>query len=103
MRWENMKLLFENDQLIFKNVELIFNNTIYKDVFAGKNNKSLSETLEHIRYQKLGNLIYNNYSEFFDWSLGKFLLMLKNKNDLNYKLFLNKYGDLTYSHFWIDD
>ena len=68
-----------DDKLNFEKVELKFDDNLYKDVFANKNNKSLSETLDHIRYQKLRNLIYENYSEFLDWSLGNFLLMLKNK------------------------
>jgi len=63
----------------------------------------LAETLEHSKYRKLSNSTYKKYSDYLDWALGEFILMLKNKGDAYYKLFLNRYGDSTYSHFWIDD
>lgn len=98
-----MVLTLGTKKIQFKKVELKLKDGCFQNVFADKNNKTLSETLEHRRYNKLSTIVSENYSEFLDYGLGEFLLMLKKNKDDNYKLFLNNYGDLKYSIFYIDD
>jgi len=87
----------------FRKVELKIEGGFFQNVFADKNNKTLSETLEHRRYKKLQTIVSKQYSRFLDHGLGEFLLKLKENKDDNYMLFLNNYGDLEYSMFFIDD
>jgi len=93
----------EGQKFIFEKIDLKFNDEHFNNIFSLKNNKTVKETIEHRRYIKLQDLVNENYKEFLDVPLGKFLLFLKNKNDDNYKFFLNKYGDLEYSIFWINN
>jgi hypothetical protein len=87
----------------FEETKLVFTNTGIINVFAIKNNKTLRETLLHRRYIKFSNVFYGLYKAYLDWKLGDFLMELKLSGDDHYKLFLNKYGDETYSIFYIDD
>ena len=82
---------------------LKFENKIYTDVFKDKNNKTLKETIEHKRYNKFKEYVEKNYALYLDMNIGDFLIKLKNSNDTYYKNFLNRYGDLTYSRFYIED
>jgi len=85
----------------FFEVELIFEKDIHKNVFALKNNKSLLETIKNSeKYLSLKGFI-KEYSTELEKKLGNFLLDLKNREDENYKKFLNKYGDVEYSTFKI--
>ena len=90
-------------ELEFFQVQIYFEGEEKENLFSQKNNKTLGETLEDRRYKKFKDLCNEKYNDYMDVPLGKFLLMLKNKGNSYYKLFLNKYGDLSYSHFWIDD
>lgn len=99
----DLQLTLDKKTLSFKEVDLKFGETNLKDVFALKNNKTLSETIEHEKYAKFKKFIIDNYPSFLDFRLGDFLLILKKKKDDNYKLFLNIYGDLEYSFFYIAD
>jgi hypothetical protein len=84
-------------------ISLIFENEIYSDVFQAKNNKSLKETLLSPRYEKFKIHTEKNYPSLLSMMLGDFLYQLKNDNDMFYKEFLNKYGDLEYSKFMLAD
>ena len=83
-------------------VPLDFENQIYTNVFQ-KKNKSLQETLQSSRYQKFEAYTKENYSTSLSMMLGDFLYELKLNNDIFYKEFLNKYGDLDYSRFMLSD
>lgn len=98
-----MKLTIEENELNFQQIELIFVSHDLHNIFSNKNNKTLSDTLVHRRYQKFSNEVISNYSDFLDWNLGDFLLHLKSNNDGFDKSFLNKYGDQSYCIFYIDD
>ena len=91
---------------IFNNlvdIPLDFENKKLKDIFKDKNNKTLKDTISHNRYIKFSSYIYKKYSQYLDMPLGKFLYILKQNDDMFYKKFLNKYGDLEYSNFKILD
>ena len=82
-------------------IPLVIESKIYTDVFKDKNNATLKETIESSRYKSLQNIVLQNYLQELDTKLGDFLMRLKNNNDNFYKEFLNKYGDLEYSTFYL--
>lgn len=98
-----MNIMWQRQPLLFEAVELQFDADQFKNVFAHKNNKTVAETLAHPRYQKLQSQVMHKYSQYLKWELGKFLAMLKSQGDSFYLTFLNKYGDLTYCRFYIED
>lgn len=89
--------------LEFIQVEMRFDDGFYTNVFADKNNKTVLETLKGKKYIKFTGLVNERYSNYLQEGLGGFILKLKNENDDNHKLFSNKYGDLKYSVFRIED
>ena len=82
-------------------IPLVIESKIYTNVFKDKNNATLKETIESPRYKSLQNIVLQNYLQELDTKLGDFLMKLKNNNDNFYKEFLNKYGDLEYSTFYL--
>jgi len=87
----------------FVQIALVFDGNPFQDIFGQKNNKTVAKTIEHKRYAKFTREVMQNYPNDLDELLGNFLLRLKTEGDEFYKLFLNKYGDLTYSIFAISD
>jgi hypothetical protein len=98
-----MELTWDNGKLLFEPVTLYFEDGYFENVFGGKNNKTLAESLKHPRYIKLGREVYRRYRQHLNWKLGEFVLFLKKNNDKFYLKFLNKYGDGVYSRFSIND
>ncbi|MEA3435921.1 MAG: hypothetical protein U9R43_05605 [Thermodesulfobacteriota bacterium] len=92
-----------DNELRFKSIKIHFIEDTYENIFSNKNNKTVEETLKHQRYRKLQNQIELRYPSYLNWRLGNFLLELKSKNDDFYLRFLNKYGDLNYGTFYIND
>jgi hypothetical protein len=93
----------ERTPLEFTGVPLRFEGGTYSDVFAKKNNKTLSQTLEHHRYAGLAKFILPKYASSLATPLGTFLIDLKRSGDAVYRKFLNPYGDLVYSSFSLAD
>ena len=87
------------DQLI--TIHLEFKSQIYTNVFKDKNNATVKETIDSPRYKSLQKIVLQNYPQEINTRLGDFLMKLKNNNDEFYKEFLNKYGDLEYSTFYL--
>ena len=86
----------------FVSVQLLFDPGNISNVFRFKNNKTVGETLEHPRYEHLGETFTNDVRPL-DRPLGEFLHELKLKGSLFYKVFLNPYGDEVYCSFKIAD
>ena len=82
-------------------ISLNFETRIYSNIFKDKNNKTLQATIETSKYKSLADKVYQNYSQELNTNLGEFLLKLKNTVDELYREFLNKYGDLEYSIFFL--
>ena len=82
-------------------ISLNFETRIYSNIFKDKNNKTLQATIETSKYKSLADKVYQNYSQELNTNLGEFLLKLKNTGDELYREFLNKYGDLEYSIFFL--
>jgi len=98
-----MELLWDNRKLLFEPVNPYFEDGYVENVFAEKNNKTVTDTLAHRRYVKLGEGIGKKYPQHLAWNLGEFILYLKSNDDRLYLKFLNKYGDGVYSRFLIKD
>ena len=82
-------------------IPLEFESQIYTNVFKDKNNATVKETIDSPRYKSLQKTVLQNYPQEINTRLGDFLMKLKNNNDDFYKEFLNKYGDLEYSTFYL--
>jgi hypothetical protein len=93
------KLHFEHHSLIFHQLPLVFLDHGLTNLFAHKNNKTVSETLTHRRYQNLDSLVRQRYPLALHEPLGMFLFSLKCAEDSTYKRFLNAYGDGVYCKF----
>ena len=87
----------------FGNVPLLFQEYNIENIFSHKNNKTLIETIQHYRYQKLKSKVMELYSDFIDQDLGVFLLKLKSNGDSFYLEFLNQHGDKKFCVFSIND
>lgn len=99
-----MNLHFDDDSSsAFKEISLLFEEKPYRNIFGNKNNRTVAETIEHIRYRKFKAKVIESYPNELNKPLGEFLLNLKEIGDVFYKQFLNKYGDLKYSTFSISD
>ena len=61
----------------FTEVSLKFIDDLYQDVFARKNNKTVSETLQHQRYKQFEKDVKERYPNILEEPLGKALLRLK--------------------------
>jgi len=88
------------EHLLIK-IPLKFESKIYTNVFKDKNNSTLQETIKSPRYKSLITTVFKKYSQDLDTNLGDFLIKLKKRGDSFYKKFLNKYGDLEYSTFYL--
>lgn len=94
-----MIIEIENIKLEFEKTSLEFLERGIDSAFKTKNNKTLGETLEHSRYKRVKNKLKPPTEQQLATPLGEYLFEKKSSNDLEYKLFLNKYGDNTYCHF----
>ncbi|WP_456833301.1 hypothetical protein [Deinococcus sp. UYEF24] len=86
----------------FVPVPLVFTQHGRTDVFAVKNNKTVSETLAEPRYASLTIRVRSDFPDKLDLPLGSFLAGLKAAGDERYRLFLNRYGDLRYCAFTLE-
>jgi len=109
MKLVNNKLTVINDTLIFKEVsfevkkydiESIFQN-LYKN--SSGEGKTLKETLKKKRYIKFKEICEIDYKDYLELGFIDFLVELKEKNDVFYKNFLNKYGERDFCEFLISD
>ena len=97
-----MILEIKNINLKFERASLTVIERGIDSVFKTKNNKTLKETLQQQRYKSVSKKISKPSDTDLDKQLGIFLMDKKLSNDVEYKLFLNKYGDNTFCHFKLD-
>lgn len=89
------------DSLDFVPIKLYLLETGLENVFRKKNNKTVLETVKQPRYKKLYEDIIKKYPYSLNEPLGEFLYNLKTLGDNFYSMFLNQYGDETFSKFRI--
>lgn len=97
-----MILELKNRTLKFEKASLTILEKGIKSTFKKKNNKTLSETLEHSRYKKIKTKIKEPTKAELQSTLGNYLINKKNINDSEYMFFLNKYGDNDFCHFKLE-
>ena len=83
----------------FERSDLAFVASDLRDVFAGKNNRSLRETIAHRCYGSLAEEAARDHAASLDLPLGSFLASLKSRGDPFYRRFLNRHGDGVFCHF----
>lgn len=98
-----MKIVVENDLIHFEIIPLTFLKREVSSVFYTKNNKTLLQTFEHNKYLRHKILFSDKYSSYHDKKLGDFLKLIKEADDINYRSFLNKYGDSIFCEFKISN
>jgi hypothetical protein len=98
-----MTLTLGDRVLKFLPVAIKFSECRSTDLFGGKNNKTLRETILHPTYAQLAPRVAEAYADSLDRRLGDFLLELKRGNDPFYVRFLNRYGDGCYCEFRLQD
>jgi hypothetical protein len=96
-----MNLKINNRVLKFELIPLSFEQKNIENIFYKKNNKTLKQTFDHPRYSSLKILFSKKYENHLEMKLGDFLKHLKESKDINYKCFLNKYGDNKFCKFSI--
>lgn len=99
----NEILTRDNRQFIFLPVRLHFKRGTSINLFREKNNKTAAETILHKRYFNLAAETRIKYAHRLQEPLGTFLFSIKLERDNLYQRFLNRYGDLEYAEFWIED
>jgi hypothetical protein len=89
--------LFEEIQLNIqkRNIENIFMDN--KKTLGYKLNKALNNKKDSLH--KIAVLQLIKYEQYLDLNFGVFLKVLKENNNDDYKLYLNKYGDLSYCEY----
>ncbi len=96
-----MKIAVQEHQLEFIQVPISFHQHGIVNLFAEKNNKTLSETLSSKRYASLSREVQRRYPNSLNDKLGEFLYRLKLNNDNFYLRFLNEHGDNVFCDFSI--
>lgn len=87
-----------NRVIEFQDNPIILNQRNIENIFFEKNNRTLAYTL---LYKKYSHIDISSYSGSAEIRLGDFLKILKDKGDMSYKGFLNKYGDSKFCEFAI--
>jgi hypothetical protein len=94
-----MKIKVDNRTIEFQTLKVQILNKNQENIFEGNTRRSLDYRLEKALINKKDGLHYRakelkeKYYSELNMSLGSFLIKLKNESNLDYKLFLNKYGD----------
>jgi hypothetical protein len=97
-----MKINIQGRPLDFVQVPMIFRQHNIVNLFAGKNNKTLAETLVSRRYIHLMKEVQHRYPNSLNEKLGEYLYKLKVSGDNFYRRFLNKHGDNVFCDFVIE-
>ncbi len=96
-----MKIVIQGHELEFIPLPIKFHQHGIVNLFAEKNNKTLSETLSSKRYTSLSREVQRRYSNSLNNRLGDFLYRLKASGDNFYLKFLNEHGDSVFCDFSI--
>jgi hypothetical protein len=102
-----MELIIENQVMNFELMKLVIIENNLENIFS-KNKKTLKYFLEKAvnnkknRLHKIAGQQLEKYSSYLNLSIGEFLFKLKSVNNLDYKLYLNKYGDEKFCRYKIE-
>jgi hypothetical protein len=102
-----MELIIENQVMNFELLKLVIIENNLENIFL-KNKKTLKYFLEKAandkknRLHKIAGQQLEKYSSYLNLNIGEFLFNLKSVNNLDYKLYLNKYGDEKFCRYKIE-
>jgi hypothetical protein len=96
-----MEIIVQGRRLNFVQIPLVSTKHDIVNLFAGKKNKTLAETLLSHRYSSLTKAVHSSYQNALNEKLGEFLYKLKISGDLFYLQFLNEHGDNEFCDFSI--
>ena len=83
--------------------QLIVTARNQENIFSCKSNRTLSEMLRKERYLNLSISFEEYLPEYGDMNIGSFLILLKERGDNKYKMFLNRNGDKLFCKFTLTD
>ena len=99
-----------NEKIIkFKVVNIKIKKRNIENIFKKNLNRNLNYRLDKAlksksdRLHKIALELKQKYNQYLDTPLGLFLFELKNARNIDYKLFLNKYGDNLFCEFSISE
>lgn len=105
---ESLLIHINNQPINFKVTPVGIDNRNQENIFKG-NKKTLRYRLDKLLSKSKGRLREitqqqkDKYSEYLNLSLGEFLLKLKETNNDDYRLYLNKYGDKKFCNYHINE
>ena len=101
-----MKIKINDETISFEVIEIEIKNRNQENIFLG-NKKTLEYKLQKAinkpkdRLHKIAKNQKMKYKDYLDVELGKFLMHLKEINNPDFRLYLNKYGDSKYCNYTI--
>lgn len=102
-----MELIFEKEVIKFELLRIDIIHRDMENIFID-NKKTLKYSLEKAvknkknRLHKFAEDHLEKYSDYLNLKMGDFLFILKSSNNLDYKRYLNKYGDEKYCIFKVE-
>jgi hypothetical protein len=102
-----MKIEIEGKEIVFNVIPLEINKRNIINIFEGNKKRSLISRLNKAikdpkdRLHKIASQLELKYQVDHNMKLGEFLVKLKSESNQDYKLFLNKYGDLQFCEYSI--
>jgi len=105
---ESLLIHINNQPINFKVTTVGIDNRDQENIFKD-NKKTLGYRLDKLLSKSKGRLREitqqqkDKYSEYLNLSLGEFLLGLKETNNDDYRLYLNKYGDKKFCNYHINE
>ena len=94
-----MYVTIGNKHFDFQKIEIDVLEMGIENTFAKFDKMTLGELLGQKKYEQLKQQTEKHHGPLLDWPAGKALLEMKNTGNPFYRQFLNKYGDMLYSHF----
>jgi hypothetical protein len=95
---ESLLIHINNQPINFKVTTVGINNRDQENIY--RLDKLLSKSKGRLR--EITQQQKDKYSEYLNLSLGEFLLGLKETNNDDYRLYLNKYGDKKFCNYHIN-
>lgn len=97
-----MFVTLHGERYDFHKVDIIVIEQGIHNLFESFDKKTLHELINQKKYEQLKPYIEENYMHLLKWPAGKAIMHLKDMGNGFYKQFLNNYGDLAYSRFFVE-
>jgi GR25 family glycosyltransferase involved in LPS biosynthesis len=101
-----MRITVKNEVIEFQIIDLEITNRDQENIFIGNKktllyrlNKAILNPKDYLH--SIAQQQRDKYPMFHNMNLGEFIFILKSEGNLDYKLYLNKYGDKKYCNYSI--